>query len=204
VCQLGHIATRYGVTWRDMALIDKYLPVFQFNERHQLLMDALPAGLLDEVTLSDASDDPWVRAFISLRELPDRFLGALGRGSALKNRAAFGLHDFTLLGRDSDREIVFGLVGKFWQFDYGLVAMNNSDEFERFTVVGVPKLVLNFRLESLDNGQARLLTETRVFCNDRKSFIRFLPYWWIIRPVSGFMRRRLLVRIRNAAAARAN
>jgi hypothetical protein len=187
-----------------MALIDKYLPVFQFNERHQLLVDAVPAGLLDAVTLSDTSDDPWVRTFIRLRELPDRFLGALGRGGVLKNRAAFGLTDFTLLGRDSDREIVFGLVGKFWQFDYGLVAIDDSEEFERFTAVGVPKLVLNFRVESLDNGHARLLTETRVFCNDRKSFIRSLPYWWMIRPVSGLMRRRLLVRIRNAAAARAN
>jgi cytochrome c oxidase assembly factor CtaG len=28
---------------------------------------------------------------------------------------------------------------------------------------------------------------------------KYLPYWWMIRPVSGLMRRRLLLRIRNAA-----
>jgi hypothetical protein len=63
---------------------------------------------------------------------------------------------------------------------------------------------LNFVVEPMDGGRARLRTETRVFCNDRKSFIRFLPYWWIIRPVSGLMRHRLLRRIRDAATLQPN
>ena len=155
------------------------------------------------MTVPATIDDPWVSSFIRLRELPGRSLSALGRGGAFKNRAAFGLNDFTLLGRDANREIAFGLAGKFWQLDYGLVTLKGPIEFETVKVVGVPKLVLIFRVESTENGKARLRTETQIFCNDRKAFFRFLPYWRIIRPVSGLMRRRMLVRISNAADRRA-
>jgi hypothetical protein len=160
-----------------MTLIARYLPAFQFVERHRLRVSAAPADLLDAVTLPDTIDDPWVSRFIRTRELPGRLLAALRRGNALKNRAAFGLKDFTLLGRDSDREVAFGLAGKFWKLDYGLVTLHGPDEFEVLNAIGVPKLVLNFSVESADAGHVWLRTETRVFCNDRKSFFRFLPYW---------------------------
>jgi len=182
-----------------MKLIEKYLPVFHFIERHRLLVTAAPVDLLDAVTLAGTIDDPWVSRAVRIRELPGRLLAALGRGNALEDRAAFGLNDFTLLGRDSDREIAFGLAGQFWKIDYGLVTVHGPDEFEVLSAIGVPKLELNFSVESADAGHVWLCTETRIFCNDRKSFFRFLPYWWMIRPVSGLMRRRLLLRIRNAA-----
>jgi hypothetical protein len=76
-----------------MKLIEKYLPVFQFIERHRLLVTAPPADLLDAVTLAGTIDDPWVSRAIRIRELPGRLLAALGRGNELKNRAAFGLND---------------------------------------------------------------------------------------------------------------
>ena len=42
-------------------------------------------------------------------------------------------------------------------------------------------------------GENTLLTaETRVYCPDRYSLLRFTPYWLAIRPVSGLLRRRML------------
>jgi hypothetical protein len=163
-----------------------------------LLAAASPAALLDAVTRPGTIDDPWVKAFIKLRELPGRAPGGLG-GGRLRNRAAFGLDDFVPLGRDADSEIAFGLVGRFWRFDYGLRPMRDAATFGNFAEAGVPKLVLNFTAESLDDGWTRLSTETRVFCNTTRSRLQFTPYWWLIRPVSGLMRRRLLVRVRAAA-----
>jgi hypothetical protein len=185
-----------------MTLTERFLPVYQFREHHQLAATASAAHLLDAVTRPGTIDDPWVKAFIRLRELPGRVLVALGRPSALKHRAAFGLEDFTLLGRDADREIAFGLAGRFWRSDYGLVALSGPEAFADFSIIGVPKLVLNFTVETSTEGRVWLHTETRVYCNDRKSLIRFVPYWSIIRPVSGLMRHRLLARIRDTAAQR--
>lgn len=65
-----------------MTLIDRFLPLYQFRERHRLLATAAPAHLLDAVTRPGTIDDPWVKVFIRLRELPGRLLGALGRPSA--------------------------------------------------------------------------------------------------------------------------
>ncbi|KAF0812995.1 hypothetical protein IGB42_02391 [Andreprevotia sp. IGB-42] len=182
-----------------MSLIDTYLPVFQFRERHSLPVDAPPAALMDAVMQPEITDDPWMQRFIKLREWPSRALGKLGGGNRLANRGAFGLGDFVLLGRDADHEIALGAVGKFWRFDYGLVPMADATAFSHFSNRGTPKLVLNFRIETGADGQHRLSTETRIFCNDRLSYLRFLPYWCLIRPVSGLIRRRLLARIHHAA-----
>jgi hypothetical protein len=183
-----------------MTLIQAHLPVCQFAERHRLLVTAHPADLLDAVTLPGTIDDAWVKRLISWRELPGRFLSRFGSKNALGRRAAFGIGDFTLLGREDDLEIAFGLAGRFWRFDYGLVPLRGPEEFDAMSTAGVPKLVLNFTVEASADGRTWLCTETRVYCNDRSSYFRFLPYWCLIRPVSGLMRRRLLARIRNAAA----
>lgn len=182
-----------------MTLIDRFLPVYQFQERHQLLVDAAPAALLDAASSPDVVDDPWARSFIRLREFPDRLVGRLGGRSGLRDKAPFGFDSFTPLGRDADRELAFGLVGRFWQSDYGSVAIDGPSAFENFKDAGVAKLVLNFSAEPLGDGCTWLRTETRVFCNDRSSMLRFTSYWWVIRPVSGLIRRRLLMRIRDAA-----
>ena len=184
-----------------MSLLDHYLPSFQFREKHQLSTTAPPAALLDAALLPQVTDDPWMRRFIQMRELPDRLRGALGGRSGLQQQPAFGMHNFTPLGRDGDREIAMGLLGRFWQADYGQIPMASAEAFAAFAEPGVAKLVLNFSTEATDGGHTWLRTETRVFCNDHASLRRFTPYWWLIRPVSGLIRQRLLARIRDAVKA---
>jgi len=128
-----------------MTLIQAHLPVCQFAERHRLLVTAHPADLLDAVTLPGTIDDAWVKRLISWRELPGRFLSRFGSKNALGRRAAFGIGDFTLLGREDDLEIAFGLAGRFWRFDYGLVPLRGPEEFDAMSTAGVPKLVLTSR-----------------------------------------------------------
>jgi hypothetical protein len=184
-----------------MRLINHYLPHYHFQEKHQLLTHATPAALLDTALRPEISEDPWTRRFIQLRELPDRVWGALGGRSGLQQQPAFGIQNFTPLGRDGDQEVAIGLVGKFWQADYGQVPIGNADTFAQFAEPGFAKLVLNFSAEAASDGSTWLRTETRVFCNDPTSLRRFTPYWWLIRPVSGLIRMRLLTRIRDAAEA---
>lgn len=182
-----------------MTLIDQLLPRYQFSEKHQLLTRATPAALLDAALRPEISEDPWTRRFIQLRELPNRVWGALGGRSGLQRQPAFGIHNFTPLGREGDQEVAIGLVGKFWQADYGQAPIADATAFTQFAEPGVAKLVLNFSTEATGDDTTWLRTETRVFCNDPVSLRRFTPYWWLIRPVSGLIRKRLLARIRDAA-----
>ncbi len=186
-----------------MSLINHHLPRHDFAERHTLRVHAPPGRLLDCAADPSVGDDPFVERCIALRELPARLMARLGRPTALPQRA-FGLVDFTPLGRDGDREIAFGLAGRFWQADYGLVlwdAAPSSSSCSSTAAAGCARLVMNITATPLADGATLLATETRVHCPDAASRRRFRPYWWLIRPVSGLIRRRMLRRIADAALA---
>ena len=182
-----------------MLRIDHHLPHYQFAERHALRVTASPQQLLDAAQQKDVADDPWVKRLIAVREMPARWGAGWGLRAAKAQRAApFGLDDFTPLERDGNRELVYGLAGRFWQSDYGLVRLRGAQDFASLDLPGVARLALNFSVAQTDQGQT-LTTQTRVFCPDDESLRRFRPYWLLIRPASGFNRRRLLQRIARAA-----
>ncbi|WMD20926.1 hypothetical protein RAS12_00715 [Achromobacter seleniivolatilans] len=142
--------------------------------------------------------DPFFRNMIALREAPMRLLMALGRNAV--PRAAFGLDDFTRAAQ-SETEIVYGLIGQFWKPGYGLVAVPDGTAFKTYGEPGVAKLAFNFLVTQRAGGEVILSTETRVFCPDEAARKRFTPYWYLVRPVSGLIRRRMLTRIKRASLA---
>ena len=181
-----------------MELMTRYLPRYQFAEEHSLYVPASPTRVIDAASRPDVVDDPVTRRLIALRELPSRLAGRLGFASSLQQRPAFGLADFTPLGRDGERELAFGPAGRFWQSDYGLVALPDASAFAALDPAGLAKLVLNFTAQPEGQG-TRLTTRTRVWCGDDAVRRRFTAYWLLIRPASGFIRRRLLRRVHDAA-----
>lgn len=180
-----------------MELSQRYLPQFQFVERHQLPLRATPRQALDAVGELAVHDDPLVRTLLYIREAPARLAGALGWRNSLKGRATFGLHEFTLLERDADRALAYGLIGRFWRSDFGLQPVSDAAAFDAYAEPGVAKLVLSFHCSSGADGRTTLHTETRVYCPDRRSRLLFTPYWLAIRPASGLIRRRLLAAIQR-------
>jgi hypothetical protein len=179
------------------ALMERHLPQHQFEEHHSLVIHSAPGKALDAAQTVALEPDPFIQRFIAVREFPARLMNRLGRPSPLPSRP-FGGEDFTLLGRDADRELAFGLAGHFWRSNYGLQTLGDAAAFDRLT--HLPKLVLNFSVEPLADGTHRLSTTTRVWCPDAASLRRFAPYWYLIRPVSGLIRQRLLQRIAAHAA----
>lgn len=175
-----------------MTLLDQFLPRFDFHERHAITIDA-PAGIvLDHAARQRAQDDPFIRTAIRLRELPTRLFG-------LSQRQPLDLDDFTFLGRDGDRGLAFGLTGAFWRPDYGLVEIRSPEQFRMHGRNDVCSLVMGFDTGSDAAGRTVLRTETRVFCPTAAVRRQFAPYWYLIRPVSGMIRRRMLARVRQQA-----
>ncbi|MGE8504212.1 MAG: hypothetical protein ACN6P1_18465 [Pseudomonas sp.] len=171
------------------------LPEYQFSERHQLDIGATPDAILEAVATLDAEDDPLIRRCLQLREAPARLALKLGLRNALQNAPRFGMHSFSLLARDAD-QAAYGLIGRFWRSDFGLLPCKDGEAFRTFREPGVARLLLSFRCEPASSGHTRLITETRVHCPDRASRLAFTPYWLAIRPVSGLIRRRMLNGIR--------
>lgn len=182
-----------------MSLLQRYLPRHDFAETHHITIAAPPAAVLDAVARADLSDDPLVRTLLQLRGLPLRLRQRLGASPAPAQDVwgGFGLHRFTPLGRDGDREIAWGLAGRFWEASGGLVSLPGAEAFERFNQPGHAKLVMTYIAEPQPDGRTRLTTITRVACPDAATRRRFAPYWYLIRPASGFIRGRALRRVKK-------
>lgn len=182
-----------------MALADKFLPSYQFSERHSVRVAAPGHAILRAIDNFSGEGDRFISLLIAVREAPARFAGAFGFSTSLKDQSRFGMSSFANLGV-SDEQIVYGLIGRFWRPNFGLEKVTNSDCFLAFEQAGVAKLVMSFCLSvDDDTGQTLLTTETRVFCPDRRSLLLFSVYWWVIRAPSGLIRRRMLAAIKSKA-----
>ena len=181
-----------------MALLNKYLGQYQFSERHAITIAAPSARILAAVAAYDPKHDRFFRSMIALRELPARLMPR-----DKPSPPPFGLHNFCLLERD-ETALVYGLIGRFWQAEYGLEDVADGPGFLAFAQPGVAKLALGYVVTPLPSGHCRLVTETRIFCPDDASRRRFTPNWYTIRLVSGLIRRRMLRDIRTASEATAH
>jgi hypothetical protein len=183
-----------------MSLIDEFLPQYQFSGRHQTTVRCRPGELLDIIQNFRPTRDRVGDTAMLVRQWPAKVMHWLAPSRAARPRP-FTPANFTPLGRDGDREIVGGLIGKFWRPDFGLEVVNGPAEFLACNPPKTAKLVIGFLADEIGEI-TRLTTETRVYCPDRYSLIMFTPYWLIIRPVSGLLRRRALATIRRLAEQR--
>lgn len=176
-----------------MTLLDTLLPRFDFREQHETTVRAPAPVILDAILNHRTDDDPLFRLAFAIRNLPARVLGT-------KPHPPMGVDDFTRLGRDGDRALAMGLVGAFWKSDLGLLDIADVAAFQAARGwPGVCRLAIGFEVESLGDGVHRLRTETRVECPSAAERRKFAPYWCLIRPVSGLIRRRLLADVRRTA-----
>lgn len=186
-----------AATATDVVTLDTLLAVTDFRERHERRVAAPPSAVwaaLHELQLGDVMLS---RALMGLRTLPAR-LAARERS----RRTGARLLDHTpipLLAADPHRALVAGGVLQPWKLLGGAEPPRlDAQALRDFDEPGWLKCATDFRLEP-DGDGTRLSTETRVQATDPRTRVRFTPYWLLIRPGSGLIRRDLL----RAAAHRA-
>lgn len=181
-----------------MQLIDKYLPDYSFKEVHFCDVTANTATVIEAAAEYQPHNDRFFRSMIDLRELPMR-IGNYLSGEKLNKPLPFGLHNFVMLEKQDGVGLAYGLVGRFWRPNFGLITIADGNTFHHFNSAGIAKLILCFSATLQDDGTTRLVTETRVFCPDLACRLKFAPYWYLIRPVSGIIRGRILNDIKKAS-----
>lgn len=159
-------------------LIDRYLLNFSFFEKHQIIINA-------------SKDNVW--STFKLLTLKDLFSIFCLKKSQTNNFLDLIKNRFILLG-ESDNEILFGLVGKFWINQIQKVSKEN---FETFNDAGYAKLIWSISIEGKGGNECLLKTETRIACNDLSSYYKFRFYWFLIKPFSGISRIFLLNQIKK-------
>jgi hypothetical protein len=183
-------------------LIDDYLPRYDVTEYHERHVEAPPARTYAAIWDADLAASLFVRALFALRTVPLLFADP---AAWRRLPAHVTLHDvlrrgFFLLGEDPGREVVLGVIGRFWQ-PTGNLLPGDCARFLAPPPSGTARAAWNFTVAQQPDGGSLLTTETRVLCADAASLRSFRRYWLLVGPFSGLIRRCLLASI-GAAAAR--
>jgi len=177
-------------------ILERNLPKYDFVERHQRLIKAPPPDVWQAVQTARVAGSMLTRSVVALRMLPARLAGQAAPEPAPLYDLS-GMKNFLRLGEAPEREFVLGMVGQFWRPRGGLRPIA-PDTFAAFAEPDFAKLAWGFDLEPSGAG-TRLRTETRIQCLSTESKRHLRPYWMIIRPISGLIRREILGGIGNVA-----
>lgn len=182
-----------------MRLIDAWMPKAEFSEFHATDVAAPPERAWAAVRELDLGRSWLVRSLFALRSLPALLTRRPNRGERALGTTMDRLLDsgFVLLQEDAPREIVLGLVGRFWTPAGGIVRVT-PDEFRAFDRPGMAMAAWNFTVQPTPAG-CRVATETRVRCTDARARRSFAFYWRFVQPFSGLIRMEALRAIRRAA-----
>jgi hypothetical protein len=177
--------------------LDAWMPEFDVVSRHATRVEASAVRTYAAARRLDLGRSPVVRGLFALRSLPGLLSGRRGRGLGMDMEALLR-SGFVLLEEQPGRELVLGLVGRFWRLDGGIVRMT-AETFGSFDAPGYARAVWNFTVAPAGEGTVQLATETRVRCTDAAARRRFLRYWRLVAPFSGLTRMEMLRVVRRDA-----
>ena len=168
-------------------LIDEFLPEYNFSKKHSVVIYANAEKIFD-VLKETNFNSLFIRLLTMLRGIK------LENISLTLSEKSY----FKLLGEDKGKEILFGIVGKFWKWKGGLFQIN-KEEYKDFSLTGFAKAVWGFSAVPIDAGKTTFLTETRVLCIGDSAKRWFSIYWFCIEPFSAVIRKVILYRIKHRA-----
>jgi len=210
VAALGMAVSLVALFWipsthrieRPVLLIDRFVPEFQFSERHERRVRASPDRIFEAIRSVTADEITLFRTLTAIRN-PGRLFGRQPEGILNpSSRPVVELarqSGFVVLGEQAGRELVLGLYATRSPRDL----RPSPESFASLDLPGYVKAAINFRVEKGTDGTCLLTTETRVFGTDGWTALRFAPYWRLIYPGSSLLRRTWLAAIaRRAEAAR--
>jgi hypothetical protein len=179
--------------------LDEYLPVYQFQEFHSILVHAPRERVFKAIQEVSAEEISLFRTLTWAR----RF-GQSGQESVLnapphQPLLAVALRTgFMKLAEDQDREIVLGtLVIRPPQWRPSKPP--TADDFKELRAAGFAVAAINFRIQDDIGSFSLLTTETRAYATDAPARRRFAAYWRVIYPGSALIRVMWLRAIRHRA-----
>lgn len=173
------------------SLLEALMPRFDMSASHHITVEAPVDTAYRAVLEADLAQSFVTRLLMAIRSLGRRAPSSFRFGQLPPTGPFFAL------ASDPPREVVAGVIGRFWGLD-GNVAEGHLAMFDEPLPPGTAKAAWSFRVEDHARGSL-LTTETRVLCSDDDARRHFLRYWTLIGPFSGVVRREALRLIRAQA-----
>ena len=180
-------------------LLDRVMPESELHELHHLWLDAAPEEAYWALSELTGREIRLLGPLMALRRLPARLIGRPS-GADRETPILEGLvrGGFVQLAEDPGREIVFGVVGRFWKLtgNAPLESVRDRESFTGFDQAGYARAAMSFLVRAEGTG-SRLITETRIHTTDPASARSLRRYWRLVRPGSGLIRRSWLAAVRR-------
>lgn len=183
-------------------LLDELMPDSEHHELHHTWVAAPPEDAYRQLLEITSREIRLLAPLMALRTLPAILAGrgtSGDRGQTVIDSLVQG--GFVRLAEQPGREIVFGVVGRFWKLTQNrpLSSVKDRDDFTAFGQPGYAKAAMSFLVRAEGTG-SRVLTETRILTTDPASAKSFARYWRVVRPGSGLIRRSWLAALRRRLA----
>lgn len=182
--------------------LNYWLPEWDFREKHRIEINSSSEKVFQAGRTLDMGESGVIKALLRLRDIYGHLtIWRKQESSELR----FSIEeivdktDFILLEEVRNKEIVLGLVGKFWEPSGGGVRGLTAGDYIGFNETGFCKVAFNFHIEENAYGPVTLSTETRVLCLGWKAKLLFGLYWAVIRLFSGWIRIEMLRMIKRQA-----
>ena len=136
-------------------LIGRFLPTYDLVEHHETTVETPVDVTYRAVRNFDLARSPVVLLLLFVRGLPRLFSGG---GAAITEARLDQLikSGFVVLAEEPGREIVLGVVGKFWR-PTSAIHRIEPDEFTGFDTPGFAKAAWNFVVSERAGGSSRRL-----------------------------------------------
>lgn len=174
--------------------IDDLMPVYAFNEIHEVEINASPEKAKQVLQTTGVKDIPAARLLMKIRGIADDDLDMSDRAANnIAGSETISTPDFNFFVISPDEWITVMILKS-------VIITNNShqpkppeikslEQFVAFNEPGYIKVTVNFRFISNGNGKTLLTTETRN-CGIMPKDNRIFGYYWrIIYPGSAIIRR---------------
>lgn len=188
-------------------LIDQHLPRFDVSLMVHTLVDATPEETYAAIENVDLLQDRLVALLVGARDLPRRVANRIQGKPEPRTMGPVRLRDIVSaetgwipLGEAAGRELVAGLVGKFWHRDYGVLKVSPGD-FRTFDVPGYAKTVADLSVRPYGTGRTLLLYESRTATTDEQAQVHFRRYWTFLRPFVFILMHRAVLAMKREAEA---
>jgi len=169
--------------------LDEFIPVYQFNEFHSILIRAPRERVYRAIKLVTADEIFLFRTLTWLRRFGRRGPESILNAPRLQPLLVVATRtSFLLLADESDREIVVGTAvvsPRGWR----PTRRPTPADFKALHEPGFALAAMNFFLEDAGPGACTVTTETRVYATDLPVRRRFAAYWRVIYPGSALIRR---------------
>ena len=183
--------------------LDDYLPKYEFNEIHAITINAPSEQVFTAIKqLTPADLSPLIFMMLDVRNLPAKLIGkhapAVNQPEPFLDQLFRG--GFIPLAEDTDKEIVFGLVGQFWKLIGGEEPhIPNPEAFLAFEDPAFAKVAANLLVSEDLRGRTCCSTETRIHVPEPITRRKFGFYWRVISMGSAFIRMLWLKAIKRKA-----